>query len=88
MRTIHKYSVGLSGEFVLNIPDGFECLSVQVQGSTPYLWVLVDTSRPPKLQRFCVAGTGHPVTIDDLKFVGTFQLDGGRLVFHVFLRLE
>jgi hypothetical protein len=31
-----------------------------------------------------VYGTGHPVVDEPRKYVGTFQMRGGLLVFHVF----
>lgn len=35
--------------------------------------------------RFRLAGTGHPIAEADLRYVGTFQLADGALVFHVFI---
>lgn len=70
-------------------------LCVQVQGYAPYLWVIVDEQAPrDQPRRFRLAGTGHKLDVVDPsynpspdncgRYVGTFQLDGGALVFHLF----
>ncbi len=49
------------------------------------MWALVDSEEPTLLRQFKCRGTGHDCS--DLradKFVGTFQLAGGALVFHLF----
>ncbi len=49
----------------------------------PFIWALVDTDAPEEARVFHVRGTGHPA--DALgRYVGTFQIDGGALVFHLF----
>lgn len=86
MKAVFKYPVDLTDYFTINMPQGSEVLTVQMQGVVmqPYVWALVDTDNPPAPVHFRLAGTGHPIddTID--KYVGTFQLQGGTLVFHLF----
>ncbi len=84
--TIHKYPVA-PGDFTLDLPLNAQALSVQVQHGQPQLWMLVDASEPTAPRRFAIRGTGHPC--DGLRashYLGTFQLDGGALVFHLFER--
>ena len=49
----------------------------------PTLWALVDPDAPMESRRIRTYGTGGRVP-DNLEWLGTFQLDGGGLVFHAF----
>jgi len=67
------------------LPVGAEILCVQVQGSEPCLWALVDPATSDKETRHIgIYGTGHRIEGDPGRYIGTFQLNGGTLVFHVF----
>jgi hypothetical protein len=69
----------------VEMPRGAEVLSVQVQRGEPCLWALVDTHAQREVRRFVTVGTGHDIPSDlRMKHVGTFQLHGGDLIFHVF----
>lgn len=86
MRTIFKYPVQMSEYFTVEAPEGAEFLSVQLQGGGVQMWVRVDTARPIATYRFGVHGTGH--SLNDFTahapHIGTFQIAGGSLVFHLF----
>ena len=86
MKTIFKYPVPMEDEFEIMLPRGTEILSVQVQRGKPYFWALVDQDEKKSAYRkFRLAGTGHPIDWNnDYRFIGTFQLDGGNLIFHLF----
>lgn len=85
MTTIFKYPVEVTDVFTMDLPKGAVVLSVQCQGEAPQLWARVDPSAPLEPRTFRVFGTGHPVADDlSLEFVGTFQMLGGSLVFHLF----
>ena len=86
MKTIHKYDVQVADQFKLELPRGATIMSVQVQREVPRMWVLVDKDEDRVEERtFRVIGTGHPIDDEkDLMFVGTFQIHGGMLVFHLF----
>lgn len=87
MRTIYKYEV--KTEMSLELPEGYNVLSVQTQDSDPMMWVEVNTSNPMKTVKFLSLGTGHPIDEDlSLKFIGTHQVLGGMFVFHLFEVLE
>jgi len=47
------------------------------------LWALVDTEEQKAGQSICIFGTGHPVEFVG-GYLGTYQLNDGALVFHVF----
>ena len=88
MLTVWKYPVPVEDEFELAIPVPARPLTVQIQDGMPYLWALVDPD-PNRLlarRRFRLAGTGHPIEEqnDELQYIGTFQMHGDALVFHVF----
>lgn len=87
MKTIWKYSLDTTDVQGLKIPIGGQILSIQAQGNTPCMWVLVDPNASKENRKFRTFGTGAPVEdneLDNSKFIGTYQLFGGSLIFHVF----
>lgn len=86
MITIHKHVVFLGDTFTLELPEGAEFLSLQIQHGKPQMWFRVDDSRPVRRQIFGICGTGHeiPSLVAHAPFRGTFQMEGGSLVLHVF----
>jgi len=85
-RTVWKYPIPVDVAFELWMPRGAAVLSVQVQGGAPCIWVLADPDAPKELRSFVTLGTGHVVGSDLLRgcdFVGTYQLEGSALVFHL-----
>lgn len=91
MKTIWKFPLQTTDQQSLEMPESAEILSVQVQGETPCLWALVDPQAIRLTRVFETFGTGHPVPVDAghirRKFIGTYQLLSGALVFHVFERI-
>lgn len=81
---IYKYELSVEDAVEIQMPAGADVLCVQVQQSKPYLWAKVHTSATETTRKFYVVGTGHPMPVDAKEYVGTFQLQGGSLVFHVF----
>ncbi len=85
MLTIYKYPLPVSDEFNVHMPKGARLLSVQVQHDAPCLWAMVDTNNQKAQRRLAIRGTGHSAErLGFAAFVGTFQLEGGALVFHLF----
>lgn len=86
MRQIWKYDLAVSGLQDIKMPKGSEVLTVQVQKGVPCIWALGDIEEEKVFRSFAVFGTGHDVSdlLKSISFVGTFQLHGGDLVFHVF----
>jgi hypothetical protein len=93
MNSIWKYDLnpGANGIFEIEMPSGAKILTVQAQYDKPKIWAIVNTS-PQWIKvkrRFLVLATGELVDEENLadtlhKYIGTFQLEGGMLVFHVF----
>lgn len=86
---IWKFEPLASEAFSLRMPRGAEILTVQVQHGKPQIWAKVDPTAPVESRRFALFGTGHRIPDEResehaLRYVGTFQVDGGALVFHLF----
>ncbi len=71
----------------IQLPVDAEFLCVGVQQEQPQLWVKLDKNKPLVTRRIRVYGTGHEVPNSPHKYIGTFFLDQGSLVFHVFEQL-
>lgn len=88
MSAIWKYELRAEEHFAHLMPKGAEILSVQVQRGVPQMWARVDPTAEKERRHFGVYGTGHRVPDESegvgLRFVGTFQLHDGDLVFHLF----
>ncbi len=82
MKTIWKYAINPKTEVAM--PGGSRLLSVQVQDNQPQLWALVDPERAKVKRNFVSFATGEPFDDTGLTYVGTFQINGGGLVFHLF----
>lgn len=84
---IFKYKLELADEQLVSLPKGAELLTVQVQNNQPCLWALVDEKATLKTNTVLIYGTGHQVDKRG-KYLGTFQLGNGSLVFHVFVQQD
>jgi hypothetical protein len=81
---VWKYEIPMTDNFSLEMPIGAKVLCVQTQHNTPCIWSLVSPGVGRVTRSFRLAGTGHPIDLDGLTYIGTFQIYGGSLVFHVF----
>lgn len=88
MKTIWKYSIPIEDDIEIEMPHGAEILCVQMQGGEPRLWVLIDPEGLMTTRRFRLAGTGHPIEEIGLKYIGSFQMLNGRLVYHLFEKIN
>ena len=60
-------------------------MTVQIQHGMPQLWALVDEKAPIIYRTIATYGTGNMMPDGDPgEYVGTYQIHGGALVFHVF----
>lgn len=87
MLTIYKYPVELSEFFIIDMPDGAEVMSAQMQDGKPVMWVKVDTRHDNVPYKFGLYGTSHPIwdQVADAPFIDTLQFTAsGSLVFHLF----
>ncbi len=84
MITIYKYQLGVVDSQTVSMPTNAQILTVQVQNGIPCIWAAVDPDAQTQIRTFHTYGTGHAVnTSVELFYIGTYQLHGGGLVFHV-----
>jgi hypothetical protein len=82
--TIWKFPVN-PGTFKLEMPIGARVLCVQVQKGSPFMWALCDEEACTRKRAFVALGTNHTAgPIQDWRYIGSFQLEEGELVFHLF----
>lgn len=85
MNTVWKFEITVDDYIILQLPIGAKPLSVQEQHGKPCLWCLVNRNETVyETRRFLLAGTGHPITENNLEYIGTFQLYDGSFVGHLF----
>src|SRR3990172_6797121 len=97
MLKIWKFPIPVQDTIQVEMPTGARVLTVQTQPADPAmlkvgdpveqpcLWALVNPEAPKEIRQFRMAGTGHPNEHSEkLTYIGTFQMEGGALVFHLF----
>ena len=86
MKKIYKYPLEVTDTQFIELPLGAEILTAQMQGNQLCLWAMVNSSPDAIKKNRCIEiiGTGNPVPTGDLKYISTFQIAGGGLIFHVF----
>lgn len=89
MLTILKYEIPdpkKAPEFSITLPQGAEILTAQSQNNEPQIWVLLNPKNPAETRNFFVIVTGGFIKEkkEKLNYVGTFQMDEGSFVGHVF----
>lgn len=83
MLTIYKYPLVVEDEQSIQLPDDAKILTIQIQNGQPFLWVLLDNQLPSNPRKILIRGTGHD-SHGVGKYISTFQMHGGSLVFHAF----
>jgi len=83
--TIFKYVVPRELEFQHDMPEGAKILTVALQHGEPRIWALVDFAAEVKPRKFRVLMTGEPIEGIPGTYVGTYQLDDGFFVGHLFV---
>lgn len=84
-KRIYKYALRpFSMAFEVEMPKDADVLTVQVQYGEPHIWAIVDPDEPPETRGFVLRGTGHGLKGNEGRYVGTFQLEGGAFVGHLF----
>lgn len=85
MRVIFKFPL-LTGSYLsLQMPKGAKVLCIQTQGRhNVCIWAECDSTQGMEERKFFLYATGEPMSELSQTYVGTFQLDEGGLVFHVY----
>lgn len=84
-QTIWKFPFQINHSVSIRMPRYSKILCVQVQNNIPCLWVLVEKHYDEVDRLFRIVGTGE--IYDDKgigNYIGTFQLNDGEFVFHLF----
>lgn len=86
MQKVFKYLLPVFTHSEIQMPEGAKILHVAVQAGYPFIWALVNPDAPLKTRSFDVYATGHEIINPAFtrKFIGTFFVNGGEFVFHVF----
>ncbi len=83
--TIWKQELEMTDVQSHMLPRSAKILTVQMQHDKPCVWFTCDPKDPFLVKRlFHFVGTGHTIALNDMNYVGTVQLYGGDLVFHLF----
>lgn len=83
---VFKYQLAVVDHQVVEIPHGAELLCVQTQYGVPAIWAKVDDEHPEVGYDVFMVGTGHNASrTKGVKYLGSFQLQDGRFVGHVFV---
>ena len=90
MKKIYKYPLEITDAQMIEIPEGAEVLTVQLQEETPCLWAKVSPANKLVKYRVRIIGTGHAIYDDETlgKYVGTFLIKEDKGVFHVWIKEE
>lgn len=87
---IWKYNFEIKDVVTIEMPKGAEIVAVDTQFGKPTLWALVNPDAEAENRVLRIFGTGHPIKGNNwtlgasVKYLGTFQVQDGQLVFHVF----
>ena len=85
MRTIWKYEVPPNTQnFRRVLPKGAKILTVLLQFDKAAFWAEVDPSEPDETRSFVIVGTGELLPKWELQYVGTYQLENGTNIQHLF----
>lgn len=86
-KIVYKYPLQIVDEQAVQLPSGAQVLTAQVQHGVLQLWALIDPNHLSIEQvKVRIVGTGHDFPdADQWRYLSTVQVDGGALVFHVFL---
>ena len=92
-KAIWKYPLEITNAQIIKMPKGAKILSVQIQNKKPCIWVMVDPDNDLLPKTLYSIGTGFNVDdeIDndiETRYIGTYQVQGGSFVFHVFEEVE
>jgi hypothetical protein len=73
----------LTTEQTVKLPRDAEMLTVDIQDDTMFLWALCEPENALVPRTILIYGTGHFVG-EIVRYINSFQLHDGALVFHVF----
>ena len=82
---IFKYQLETTDLQQIEMPEGATILCIQTQNNVPCIWAMVNPINQNIKRSFEIFGTGHSIpNSGERKYIGTYQLSSGLLVFHCF----
>lgn len=84
METIWKFPLLITGMQEVEMPKGAKIISTGTQAEVVCLWAIVDPEAEKEKREIAIVGTGHQMPDRALSFIGTTQMHGGALIWHVF----
>ena len=88
MKTIWKFNLPINDYCTIQIPKNCKILKVAEQNNKIMLWAQVDDCEDKENVTFRIAGTGHPLGAEILKYLDSAVMYNGGLVFHVYKVIE
>lgn len=85
--TIFRYTAEITHPAKVEMPKGAQVISVAPTRTGPEgldIWAIVDPENDLETRQFWIVGTGHDMPETYGRFLGTIQVYGGQLIFHVF----
>jgi len=84
MFRILKYQLPIAGKHEIFIPSIHKILTIQLQNGIPTLWVMVKEISNPVWMNIKVFPTDYYFDCAGLEYIGTVQLEDGRIVLHYY----
>ena len=87
-KKIYKYKLQITDYQEIEVPIGYQILSLDVQDNMPHIWILIDPLQEEKMKlKFSFYATGQDIDCGNMKYIdyiGTVHLCNGSLVYHCF----
>lgn len=86
IKAVWKYEIDPRAEFTtLKMPVGATPLAVDLQHNLVQMWCLCNPAEKVLEERsFILVGTGEGFDAENAKYIGTFQVQGGVFIWHLF----
>lgn len=81
---IWKWELAVIDQQIVKMPVGARILDVQMQNDKCCIWAVSDETAVEEPRHIAIYGTGPLIPDDPGRYIATFQIHGGALVFHVF----
>lgn len=89
MIVIYKYILVVTDTQTIEMHHGASILKVDAQNNIPVLWAIVETRNAKEQVTIRTIGTGHEIDPEEerhLFYKGTYQIDNGSFIGHIFER--
>ncbi len=89
MKKVYKYPLGIKSSASIVMLKNTEILKLDLQNNQPCIWAIVDINQTEmKARTFRTYGTGQALEAHPGEYIDSYQVDDGKLVFHVFETTE